>query len=78
VITGDIKNIQAQLTALKGEPGLSSQTSQLQASVSQVESAAKTMAASPSVSAAQGVVKALTGLKSTAKPMVGQMKAACP
>jgi len=68
-----VKNIKTQLTALKGEPGLSSQASKLSSSVSQVESAAKNLTTNPA-----GVVKALTGLKSTAMPMIGQLKTACP
>jgi hypothetical protein len=78
VITADLKNMQAQLAALKGEPALAAATNQLQASVNNVMQAAKGMKATPSASQARAVVNALTNLKTTAAPIVGQLKAACP
>lgn len=73
VITADVKNIKTQLAELKSEPEFANQAKALNASVSQVEAAAKNLTTNPA-----GVIKALRNLKTTATPMIGQLKTACP
>ena len=77
-ISADVKNIQAQLTALKSQPEFASAANQLDASVNQVEQAAHNAMASPTSAEVKAVIKALDGLKTTATPMISQLKVACP
>jgi hypothetical protein len=79
-ITTDLKNIQVQVTALKGMKGsgaFSAQLSQLTTAVDQVKKAASQLSSNP-LTAVQSLTKELKNLKTTVQPMIAQMKAACP
>ncbi len=77
-IRTDVTNINTQLSALKSDPAISAQTSQLKASVDQVTKAAQKLSSSPTSAQVQGVITALSQLKAKSSGMIAGMKAACP
>lgn len=79
-IRTDLTNIQTQLTALKGEAGgaLSTQLSELTASLNQVEKAAQGLSSNPSSAQVQAIITALSGLKAKSAATISEMNAACP
>lgn len=78
-LTKDLKNIQTQLTALKGQAGgqFSSQAQELTTSVNQIKSASKKLSTDP-IGAVRQLTTSLNSLKTKAKPAIAEMKAACP
>ncbi len=77
-ISADLKNIEAQLTALKGYPQFSTAVSQLSSSIDSVKKAASGLSSSPSAAQVQAILRSLGSLKGKAATFEAQMKAACP
>jgi hypothetical protein len=78
-LTADLKNIQTQLAALKGQGGgkFSGMTGELTASVNQIQRAAGELATSPTAAITQ-LTTALTALKGKIPPVIKELNAACP
>jgi hypothetical protein len=78
-LTADLKNIQTQLAALKGHGGrqFSGTTSELTASVNQIQKAAAELEANPTAAITQ-LTTALTALKGKTPPVIKELNAACP
>jgi hypothetical protein len=78
-LTADLKNIQTQLTALKGQGGgqFSAMTGELTASVNQIQKAAAELTTNPTTAIKQ-LTTALTGLKGKIQPTIKELNAACP
>ena len=78
-LTADLKNIQTQLAALKGQGGgqFSGMTGELTASVNQIQKAAGELATSPTAAITQ-LTTALTALKGKIPPVIKELNAACP
>jgi hypothetical protein len=78
-LTADLKNIQTQLAALKGQGGghFMAMTSDLTASVNQIQKAAGQLAANQT-SATKQLTAALTALKAKIPPVIKELNAACP
>jgi len=77
-IRSDLTNVQAQLTALKGQPGFATLDNQIKSSVDQVTKAANGMSSPPTGTQVQAVITALSGLKAKSSSAVAGLKAACP
>ena|ERR1700761_6214217 len=77
-LTSDLTNIQKQLTALKGQDlgSFSGQATQLNSSLTQIKKSSAQLSTHPT-SAAKSLSKELTGLKSTAGPVIAQSKTVC-
>jgi hypothetical protein len=78
-LTADLKNAQTQLAALKGQGGghFSAMTSDLTASVNQIQKAAGQLAANPTPAIKQ-LTAALTALKAKIPLAIKELNAACP
>jgi uncharacterized phage infection (PIP) family protein YhgE len=78
-LTKDLKNIQTQLTALKGQAGgaFSSQAQELTSSVDQIKTASRKLSSDP-MGAIRQLTTSLNSLKTKAKPVIAEMNAACP
>jgi hypothetical protein len=77
-ISADLRNIEAQLTALKGDPQFSHVATELKSSIDSVKKAAAGMSSTPSASQIQSIIRSLGHLKGRAASFEAQMKAACP
>lgn len=77
-LSKDLANIQAQLTALKGQNlgGFSTQAKELTAEVNQIKKDAAELSTNPT-KAATSLTKELTVVKTKAGPMIAQMKTVC-
>lgn len=78
-LAADLKNVQTQLAALKGQGGgkFSAMTGDMTASVNQIQKAAGELAANPT-SATKQLTAALTALKAKIPPVIKELNAACP
>ena len=78
-LTADLKNIQTQLVALKGQGDghFLAVTNDLTVSVNQIQNAATGLAANPT-SAIKQLTAALTALKAKIPPAIKELNAACP
>jgi hypothetical protein len=78
-LAADLKNIQTQVAALKGQGGgrFSGMTGELTASVNQIQKAAGELAANPTAAITQ-LTTALTALKGKIPPVIKELNAACP
>ena len=78
-LTADLKNIQTQAAALKGQGGgrFSGVTAELTASVNQIQKAAGELATNPTAAIKQ-LTTALTELKGKIPPVIKELNAACP
>jgi len=78
-LAADLKNIQTQLTALKGQGGgqFSGMTGELTASLNQIQKAAGVLATNPTAGITQ-LTTALTALKGKIPPVIKELNAACP
>lgn len=78
-LTTDLKNVQTQLAALKGQGGgqFSGMTGGLTASVNQIEKAAGELTTNPTAAVKQ-LTTALAGLKGKIQPAIKELNAACP
>ncbi len=78
-LTADLKNVQTQLAALKGQGGgrFSGMTGELTASVNRIQKAAGELATNPTAAITQ-LTTALAGLKGKIPPIIKQLDAACP
>ena len=77
-ITTDLKNIQAQLAALKGTPGFQAHAQQLNSSLNEVKKAAHGIGTSPSPGQVGSVISALSGLKAQSQSTMSELKTLCP
>ena len=78
-LTADLKNIQTQAAALKGQDGghFSGMSGELTASVNQIQKAAGELATNPTAAIKQ-LTTALTELKGKIPPVIKDLNAACP
>jgi hypothetical protein len=78
-LSADLKNIQMQLAALKGQGGghFSGMTGELTASLNQIQKAAGELATNPTAAITQ-LTTALTALKGKIPPVIKELNAACP
>jgi hypothetical protein len=78
-LTADLKNVQTQVAALKGQGGgqFSGMTGELTASVNQIQKAAGELATNPTAGITQ-LTTALTALKGKIPPVIKELNAACP
>lgn len=78
-LTADLKNVQTQLAALKGQGGgqLSGVTGELTASLNQIQKAAGELGTNPTAAITQ-LTTALTALKGKIPPVIKELNAACP
>jgi hypothetical protein len=78
-LSADLKNIQTQLAALKGQGGgqFSGMTRELTASLNQIQKAAGELATNPTAAITQ-LTTALTALKGKIPPVIKELNAACP
>jgi phage-related minor tail protein len=78
-LTTDLKNVQKQLVALKGQGGghFTAMTGDLTASVNQIQQAAGQLATNPT-SATKQLTTALAALKTKIPPAIKELNAACP
>jgi hypothetical protein len=77
-ISTDLKNIEGQLTALKGEPQFSHVVSDLTSSIDSVKKAASGLSSAPSAAKIKDIIAQLTHLKGKAASFEAQANAACP
>jgi len=79
-ISADIKNIETQLAALKGQAhgAFATQLNDLNTTVAQVKRAASHLSGVPTASQVQMVVKSLAKLKGRAAGVAADMNQACP
>ena len=78
-LTADLKNIQTQAAALKGQDGghFSGMSGELTASVNQIQKAAGELATNPTAAIKQLTI-ALAELKGKIPPVIKELNAACP
>jgi hypothetical protein len=78
-LTADLKNIQTQVAALKGQGGgqFSGVTGELTASVNEIQKAAGELATNPTAAIKQ-LTTALGELKAKIPPIIKELNAACP
>ena len=78
-LAADLRNIQTQLAALKGQGGgqFSGMTGELTASLNQIQKSAGDLATNPTAAITQ-LTTALAALKGKIPPIIKQLDAACP
>ncbi len=79
-IQADLKDVQAKLTALGNQASgqWQAQTSALKSALAKLQTAAKTLAASPSASAVASVVSALGDVNTAAQNLLAAANTQCP
>lgn len=78
-LAADLKNIQTQLAALKGQGGgrFSAMTSELTASLNQIQKASAQLSTNPTA-AIKELTTALGVMKAKIPPIIRELNAACP